>query len=167
MEKNKLIAVYARVSTSNQEDQKTIDAQLSEVHEHAKKNGYSIVREYLDEGWSGQPECRGRLWLGGYRPKFDQFIVARTVAQNPPGERIGNHLAAWLEFDPRISTGQKGLLARNFHFPAGISTDHDDPLTTADNGLRQDVIRDPVRSLCSRLALFESRPTVGWRCLLG
>ena len=57
----KFIVVYARVSTSNQEDQKTIDAQLSEVREFAKKNGYIIIKEYTDEGWSGDIIARPSL----------------------------------------------------------------------------------------------------------
>jgi site-specific DNA recombinase len=61
MEKNKLIAVYGRVSTSNQENEGTIETQLSSVREHAKKNGYIIVKEYLDEGWSGDNLVRPGL----------------------------------------------------------------------------------------------------------
>ncbi len=57
----KFIVLYARVSTSNQEDQKTIEAQLSEVREFAKKHGYIIVKEYIDEGWSGDILARPGL----------------------------------------------------------------------------------------------------------
>lgn len=61
IKQNKLIAVYGRVSTSNQEDQKTIEAQLSEVYAFAKQNNLTIVREYLDEGWSGDILARPEL----------------------------------------------------------------------------------------------------------
>lgn len=57
----KLIAVYARVSTSAQEVQETIEAQLLEVHKFAEENGYVIVREYRDEGWSGDVLARPGL----------------------------------------------------------------------------------------------------------
>ncbi|MFA6258900.1 MAG: recombinase family protein [Candidatus Paceibacterota bacterium] len=57
----KFVAVYARVSTSNQEDQKTVEAQLSEVHRHAKERGYVIIKEYVDEGWSGDILARPML----------------------------------------------------------------------------------------------------------
>ncbi len=57
----KFISVYARVSTSNQEDQKTVDAQLSEVRAYANKNNYVIVKEYIDEGWSGDILARPQL----------------------------------------------------------------------------------------------------------
>lgn len=53
--------MYGRVSTSNQEDQKTIEAQLSEVRDFADKQGYTIVKEYLDEGWSGDILARPEL----------------------------------------------------------------------------------------------------------
>ena len=51
---NKLVAIYGRVSTSNQEDEGTIESQLLAVRDFAKKNGFIIVREYLDDGWSGE-----------------------------------------------------------------------------------------------------------------
>ncbi|MCX6754053.1 MAG: recombinase family protein [Candidatus Nomurabacteria bacterium] len=57
----KFIAVYARVSTSNQEDQKTVEAQLSEVHAFSNKHKYIIVKEYIDEGWSGSNLVRPQL----------------------------------------------------------------------------------------------------------
>ncbi|MES2930971.1 MAG: recombinase family protein [Patescibacteria group bacterium] len=58
---NKLIAVYGRVSTSNQENEGTIETQLSAVREFAKAHGYTIVKEYLDEGWSGDTLVRPSL----------------------------------------------------------------------------------------------------------
>lgn len=58
---NKLIAVYGRVSSSNQENEGTIETQLSAVNEFAKANGYLIVQKYLDEGWSGDNIIRPSL----------------------------------------------------------------------------------------------------------
>jgi len=57
----KLIAVYARVSTSAQEVQETIEAQLLQVHKFAEEHGYTIVKEYLDQGWSGDILARPAL----------------------------------------------------------------------------------------------------------
>ncbi len=57
----KFIVVYARVSTSNQEIQETIEAQLLQVREFAKKNGYIIIKEYIDNGWSGENLARPNL----------------------------------------------------------------------------------------------------------
>ncbi len=57
----KLIAVYARVSTSKQEEDGTIETQLSVVREFAQKNDFTIVKEYIDEGWSGMVIVRPAL----------------------------------------------------------------------------------------------------------
>src|SRR3989344_1364581 len=56
-----LIAVYGRVSTSNQENEGTIDTQLSAVREFAKNNNHAIIKEYTDEGWSGDSIVRPAL----------------------------------------------------------------------------------------------------------
>lgn len=57
----KLIAVYGRVSTSNQENEGTIETQLLAVREFARKNNHVIVQEYLDDGWSGDSIVRPAL----------------------------------------------------------------------------------------------------------
>ena len=57
----KLIAIYGRVSTSNQENEGTIETQLAAVKEFASKNNYTIVQEYLDNGWSGDSIVRPAL----------------------------------------------------------------------------------------------------------
>lgn len=58
---NKLIAIYARVSTARQEEEGTIATQLSAVKDFADKNGYTIVQEYKDDGWSGDIIARPAL----------------------------------------------------------------------------------------------------------
>ncbi len=65
-QQNKLIAIYGRVSTSNQENEGTIETQLSAVKDFAQKHGYTIVQEYKDEGWSGDNLVR---------PDLDQLRV--------------------------------------------------------------------------------------------
>ncbi|MFH1866995.1 MAG: recombinase family protein [Patescibacteria group bacterium] len=57
----KLIATYSRVSTSNQEEQQTIQNQINSLQEFAKKNSYTIVEEYVDDGWSGDMLARPAL----------------------------------------------------------------------------------------------------------
>ncbi|MEK7583401.1 MAG: recombinase family protein [Patescibacteria group bacterium] len=57
----KIISVYGRVSTSNQENEGTIETQLSAVRDFAHKNSYTIVQEYLDDGWSGDSIVRPAL----------------------------------------------------------------------------------------------------------
>jgi site-specific DNA recombinase len=57
----KMIAIYARVSTARQEEEKTIGTQLAAVREFSEKNGYTIVKEYIDDGWSGDILARPQL----------------------------------------------------------------------------------------------------------
>jgi len=57
----KNIAVYARVSTANQEEEGTIETQLVEVREFARKAALNIIREYCDDGWSGDTLVRPAL----------------------------------------------------------------------------------------------------------
>src|SRR3989344_5024890 len=57
----KRIVTYGRVSTARQEQEETIKTQMSAVKEYADKNGYAIVREYVDEGWSGTILARPNL----------------------------------------------------------------------------------------------------------
>lgn len=57
----KLIVIYARVSTAKQEEEQTIQNQLEALREFAEKNGYTIVREYSDDGWSGDVLARPDL----------------------------------------------------------------------------------------------------------
>lgn len=84
----KFIAVYARVSTSNQEDQKTIEAQLSEVREFAQKHDYIIVKEYIDEGWSGDILARPSLDQLRYDAKNREFDA--VLIYDP--DRLGREL---------------------------------------------------------------------------
>ena len=48
------VGIYARVSTDIQaKEGDSIQAQLSALREYAKKNGYEVVGEYIDDGISG------------------------------------------------------------------------------------------------------------------
>ncbi|MBR1070501.1 recombinase family protein [Bradyrhizobium liaoningense] len=57
----KLIAIYARVSTARQEEDGTIETQLGVLREFAQQNNCIIVREYIDDGWSGDILARPAL----------------------------------------------------------------------------------------------------------
>ncbi len=61
MNPTKLIATYSRVSTARQEEEQTIKTQLLVLKEFAEKNGYTVVKEYTDEGWSGDILARPSL----------------------------------------------------------------------------------------------------------
>lgn len=55
----KKIAIYARVSTERQEEQKTIESQLAELREICKD--FQVIGEYKDEGYSGEILARPEL----------------------------------------------------------------------------------------------------------
>jgi site-specific DNA recombinase len=57
----KRAVIYARVSTEQQEEQKTIESQLAELREICKKDEVKIVKEYIDDGWSGSTLARPSL----------------------------------------------------------------------------------------------------------
>lgn len=57
----KLAAIYARVSTARQEEEQTIKTQLSAVNELVQRDGFSVVQQYVDEGWSGDVLARPAL----------------------------------------------------------------------------------------------------------
>ena len=61
MEPIRLIATYARVSTARQEEEQTIQAQIMQLKEEAQKKNYAIVKEYSDDGWSGDTIARPGL----------------------------------------------------------------------------------------------------------
>ena len=59
----KNVVLYARVST----DKQNVDSQLLELRKVVQSNGWTIVKEYVDEGISGK---HGR----DKRPQFDQLL---------------------------------------------------------------------------------------------
>jgi len=54
---------YLRVSTTGQRDEKTIEAQRHELNKFAQTNGYTIIKEFVDEAVSGATEIGGRVGL--------------------------------------------------------------------------------------------------------
>jgi len=55
------VALYCRVSSQKQEIQETIQSQLATLREICKRDGVRIVKEYLDDGWSGSTLARPAL----------------------------------------------------------------------------------------------------------
>lgn len=69
------VALYARVSTLNNQDP---EMQLSELRDYAGHRGWQIVQEYTDEGVSGCRESRpalNRLMADACRRRFDAIVV--------------------------------------------------------------------------------------------
>jgi site-specific DNA recombinase len=57
----KLIAIYARVSTARQEEDGTVETQLGVLRDYARQHGHTVVKEYIDDGWSGDILARPSL----------------------------------------------------------------------------------------------------------
>src|SRR5205807_7389258 len=69
------VALYARVSTLNNQDP---EMQLSELREYAGRRGWQIVEEFTDQGVSGCKESRpalNRLMSDACRRRFDAILV--------------------------------------------------------------------------------------------
>jgi DNA invertase Pin-like site-specific DNA recombinase len=69
------VALYARVSTLNNQDP---EMQLAELREYAGRRGWQIVEEYTDQGVSGCKESRpalNRLMSDACRRRFDAILV--------------------------------------------------------------------------------------------
>ncbi len=69
------VALYARVSTLNNQDP---EMQLAELREYACRRGWQIVEEFTDQGVSGCKESRpalNRLMSDACRRRFDAILV--------------------------------------------------------------------------------------------
>ena len=69
------VALYARVSTLNNQDP---EMQLADLREYAVRRGWEIVEEFTDQGVSGCKESRpalNRLMADACRRRFDAVLV--------------------------------------------------------------------------------------------
>ena len=67
-------ALYARVSSDRQDVDLSIAAQLRAVRDYAERNGYIVVREYVDEAESGRVADR---------PQFQQMLDEARATDAP------------------------------------------------------------------------------------
>src|SRR5580700_9662979 len=70
-----LVALYARVSTLNNQDP---EMQLAELREYAGRRGWQVVEEFTDQGVSGCKESRpalNRMMSDACRRRFDAILV--------------------------------------------------------------------------------------------
>ena len=74
------VAIYARVSSDQQAERQTIDAQLHACREYCRRHGYAVVVEFRDEGVSGampfdeRPEGKRLLMLAS-DGLFERVVV--------------------------------------------------------------------------------------------
>ena len=89
------VALYARVSTPHQQQERTIASQLQALHQYITQQGWSLLpeHEYLDEGISGSRLDRpalDRLRDAAQRGEFDAVVVVSP-------DRLARHYAhQWL-----------------------------------------------------------------------
>ena len=57
-QQQKTAVIYARVSSEEQVQGYSIQAQLRACREWAEKHGYKIAKEFLDEGYSASRQSR-------------------------------------------------------------------------------------------------------------
>jgi DNA invertase Pin-like site-specific DNA recombinase len=71
-------AIYARVSTGNGNQHP--EMQLREIRSYAKRRGWAVTREYIDEGISGMKESRpelNKLLADAHFRRFDAVVCWR------------------------------------------------------------------------------------------
>ena len=88
-------ALYARVSTEEQAQRYSIGAQLERLREYARQRGYSVVAEYVDDGWSGA--FLDRPALTRLREAVAQGQVDVVLVYDP--DRLSRDLADLLSLD--------------------------------------------------------------------
>jgi len=70
----KRAAIYARVSSDRQDVDLSISAQLKALREYAARNGYTVVREFVDEAETGRSSMR---------PAFREMVSLARKLQKP------------------------------------------------------------------------------------
>ncbi len=86
-----LCAIYARVSTTEQAEGKSIEAQLHACREYARARGWQVYAEYVDPGHTGRSENRPSFQslasdalAGRFQTvlvhKFDRFARNRAIS---------------------------------------------------------------------------------------
>ena len=76
------VALYARVSSAEQRERQTIEAQVHTLREHAAQRGWDVADEYLDDGVSGTSwlhERPGgqRLLADAAADEFERVLLVR------------------------------------------------------------------------------------------
>lgn len=71
------VVIYARYSSDRQTEQ-SIEGQLKECYEYARRNGYTVVGEYIDRAISGTTDHRPeflRMIADGDKKLFQSVLV--------------------------------------------------------------------------------------------
>ena len=112
-------ALYARVSSDRQDVDLSVAAQLRALRDYARKNGYMVAREFIDEAESGRIADR---------PQFRKMIdeASRTTA---PFKEILVSVYAFPESAVQVSPSSLTFNEFNWNTPQYVSietiVDHD------------------------------------------
>ena len=71
------VVIYARYSSDRQTEQ-SIEGQLKECYEYARRNGYTVIGEYIDRAISGTTDHRPeflRMIADGDKKTFQAVLV--------------------------------------------------------------------------------------------
>ncbi|MDA1061689.1 MAG: recombinase family protein [Chloroflexi bacterium] len=76
------VGLYARVSTDEQRERQTIDAQVHALRQHAAQRGWDVAKEYLDDGvsgtsWLNERPAGARLLADAAAGEFDRVLLVR------------------------------------------------------------------------------------------
>jgi len=119
-------ALYARVSSDRKDVDLSVSAQLRALRDCVDKNGYSFVREYVDDAESGRIADRPQ-----FRRMLDQAIAAESAAEREAILTDLDNSMAWY----KMSVGSGGLLAQCFECmqvcPIAIAAPQADPIRRA------------------------------------
>ena len=91
----KKVAIYARVST----DRQTCENQLSELRALAKRMGYTIIQEFIDEGISGTKAKRPALDLMMKMATLRKFDMVMCWSIDRLGRSLQNLLELLNQLD--------------------------------------------------------------------
>jgi site-specific DNA recombinase len=97
--------IYARVSSEEQVQGYSIQAQLRACREWAEKNGYKVAREYLDEGYSASRNLEKR-------ESFKEML-SDAASKNHPFDAIVVHKLDRFSRDSLESFTSKAILKRH------------------------------------------------------
>ena len=92
-------ALYARVSSDRQDVDLSVSAQMRALRAYAKANGYTVVREFVDEAESGRIADRpqfSRMIDEGSKPNapFQEILIRRTQQQRKTQVLVGGRFGS-------------------------------------------------------------------------
>ena len=158
-------ALYARVSSDRQDVDLSVAAQLRALRDYADKNGYVVVREYVDEAKSGRIDDR---------PEFNKMIDEARLPEAPFREvlvwkfsrftRKREHAVAYKSLLRRRGVTVVSITEHTDDTPTGTLTEG--IIETVDEFYSEDLatdVRRGMREAVSRGFWVSSRTPYGYK----